>query len=73
MCWTYPNAQKHIDSIGACHITNGCICILILDSCYLTGKCVWMKREREKKELKIRFVIGHKVTGDRCYNLSCSS
>lgn len=47
MSWTYPNAQENIDSVGACHISNGCVCILVLDSSYLTGKGICAEKEKE--------------------------
>lgn len=50
---THPDTQENIDSIGACHITNGRICILVLYGCYLTGKGVCAERgaEGEKSDL----------------------
>lgn len=48
MSWTHPDAQENINSIGASHITNGRICVLILDCSYLTGKRIWSEKGREK-------------------------
>lgn len=48
MSWTHPDAQENIDSVGACDITDGCVCILILDSSHLTGKGIWAEREKEE-------------------------
>lgn len=47
MSWTHPDAEENIDSVGACHVTNGCVCILILDSSYLTGKGICAEKEKE--------------------------
>lgn len=48
MSWTHPDAQENINSVGASHITNGSICVLILDCSYLTGKRIWSEKGREK-------------------------
>lgn len=45
ICGTHPNAQEHVNSIGAGHITDGGIGVLILDRSHLTGKSIWADKE----------------------------
>lgn len=43
----HTNAQKHINSIAPSDITNGGICILVLNCSNFTGKSVCHRREKE--------------------------
>ena len=58
---TYPDAQKHVDSIRACHVPNRGVRILVLYRCDLTSKCVWT----EEKERAVVQLKGW-VTSDQC-------
>lgn len=41
---THPDAQEYVYSIGAGHITDGGVGVLILDGGHLTGKGIWADR-----------------------------
>lgn len=43
---THPDAQEYVYGIGAGHITDGGVGVLILDGGHLTGKSIWADRER---------------------------
>lgn len=42
---THPDAQEHVYSIGAGHIPDGGVGVLILDRSHLTGKGIWADKE----------------------------
>lgn len=42
---THPDAQEHVDSVGAGHVTDGGVGVLILDGGHLTGKSICIDKE----------------------------
>lgn len=45
----HADAQEHVDRVAARHIADGCISILVLDGCHLTGKGVWGNGEKGRR------------------------
>jgi hypothetical protein len=39
------NTQEDIDSIAACDVANGGVCIHILQGSSFAGKCIWKRKE----------------------------
>lgn len=46
---THPDAQEHVDGVGACHVTDGRVGVLILDGGHFAGKRIWTGREKRER------------------------
>lgn len=40
------NSKEHVDSVAAGYITNGRICIFVIDGSNFAGKCVWKEENK---------------------------
>lgn len=52
----HADAQEDVDGVAAGDISNGRVCVCVLDSCYFTGKSVW-KKKRFQSEAMLNFPL----------------
>lgn len=45
---THPDAQENVDGVGARHVTDGRVSVLVLDGGHFAGKRIWTGKEKEK-------------------------
>jgi len=50
----YTNPQEDIDGVTSCHVADGGVCILVLDSCHFTGEGIWTRQWRADKMFEIK-------------------